>query len=297
MNRILPILLLLALLTACAPVATSAPAEAIPSVPAVTDILLPSETPTATLSPEPPLGIGSSQVSPVDGMTLLYVPAASFAMGSTDGYPDELPVHTVTLAAFWVDQTEVTNAMYILCEQAGACTPPSRKTSNLADYYYGYPDYAEYPVLFVTWQDAVNYCAWAGRRLPTEAEWELAARGTDGRLYPWGAAAPDETLLNFKHHIEDVTSVGSYPDGASPFGALDMAGNVLEWTSDWYAADYYSVSPEANPAGPDTGTARTLRGGAWTWNERGVTSTHRFFRDPASASYEIGFRCVLDATP
>lgn len=296
MKQIFPILLFLVILSACALAPQPTAVPTLPSAPP-TDTPVPSETPTATLTPEPTLGIGSSQVSPADGMTLLYVPAGPFEMGAADGYPGEGPVHTVMLDAFWVDQTEVTTGMYALCEAAGVCARPIRKTSNLIDYYYGFEDTVDYPVIYISWQDAVDYCAWAGRRLPTEAEWEKAARGTDGRPYPWGVSLPDETLVNFNHNLEDVTRVASYPAGASPYGALDMAGNVLEWTSDWYADDYYTVSPASNPTGPETGDRRVTRGGAFTANERGVMSTHRFLDLPDKPSFDIGFRCVLDAQP
>jgi formylglycine-generating enzyme required for sulfatase activity len=262
-----------------------------------TDTPLPSETPTVTLSPSPTLGIGSSQVSPIDGMTLLYVPEGPFTMGADYGYSGERPVHEVTLSAFWVDQTEVTNGMYALCVEAGNCASPIRKSSNLIDYYYGFESYADYPVIFISWQDAADYCTWAGRRLPTEAEWEKAARGTDGRPYPWGSAAPDATLANFDHNLDDVARVGSYPVGASLYEALDLAGNVSEWTADWYGEEYYAISPELDPPGPETGEHRVIRGGSWTGNDRGVWSFHRALRLPDSPAFDIGFRCVQDAQP
>ncbi len=262
-----------------------------------TDTSAPSDTPTATLIPIHTLGVGSSQVSSADGMLLLYVPEGPFSMGSEDGYSDEKPVHMVNLSAFWVDATEVTNGMYVLCVEAGVCARPLRQSSNLIDYYYGFEEYADYPVIFISWQDASDYCAWTGRRLPTEAEWEKAARGTDGRTYPWGFALPDETLANFDHNLDDVTRVGSYPGGASPYGALDRAGNVAEWPADWYGEQYYSSSPESNPPGPETGEHRVVRGGSWTGNDRGVWSFHRSIRLPDSPAFDIGFRCVMDAQP
>jgi serine/threonine-protein kinase len=265
------------------------------SVPSNTPTEAPSETPTDTLLPT--LEAGSSQVSSVDEMLLLYVPLGPFPMGSEDGYSDERPVHMVDLPAFWVDQTEVTNGIYALCVQAGICARPRRNSSNLIDNYYGFEQHVDYPVIFISWQDASNYCAWVGRRLPTEAEWEKAARGTDERPYPWGSTSPDGTLVNFDHILNDVTRTGSYPAGASPYGALDMAGNVLEWTADWYGGDYYAASPEFDPPGPDTGEHRVIRGGSWTGNASGVRSTHRFIHAPDSPAFDIGFRCVTDAQP
>jgi serine/threonine-protein kinase len=226
-------------------------------------------------------------------MVMVYVPAGSFQMGYAGGYPDEQPEHNVTLDAFWIDKTEITNRSYGSCVQASACKPPSRRTSNGIDDYYGNAQYEDYPVIFVSWSDAQSYCTWAGQRLPTEAEWEKAARGTDGRLYPWGDTAPDESLANFDNHIWDVVAAGSYPAGASPYGALDMAGNVWEWTADWFGSDYYSQSPTQNPTGPETGTKRVLRGGSWNFDAPGSRTSYRFSKDPALASYDIGFRCVL----
>jgi len=188
----------------------------------------PTITPTATLASGPALGIGSTQISPKDGMVQVYVPAGSFQMGSDTGDSDEKPVHTVTLDAFWIDRTEVTNAMYALCVEAGKCSPPSSSKSYTRDNYYGDAQYNNYPVIYVTWDNANAYCEWAGRRLPTEAEWEKAARGTDGRTYPWGDAAPDSTRLNYNSNVGDTTEAGKYPSGASPYGVWDMAGNVWE---------------------------------------------------------------------
>ncbi|MBI4730824.1 MAG: SUMF1/EgtB/PvdO family nonheme iron enzyme [Chloroflexi bacterium] len=291
------LVLVLTVLSACgtAPQPTPGPTLTPTVLPA--DTPAPSDTPAATLTPTPTLGVGSSQASSADGMLLVYVPEGAFLMGSGEGYSDEKPVHMVNLSAFWVDQTEVTNGMYALCVVAGVCTQPLRKSSNLIDYYYGFEEYTDYPVIFISWQDASNYCAWAGRRLPTEAEWEKAARGTDGRSYPWGSTLPDETLANFDHNLDDVTRVGSYLTGASPYGALDLAGNVSEWTADWYGEEYYASSPESNPPGPETGERRVVRGGSWTGNDRGVWSFHRSIRLPDSPAFDIGFRCVTDARP
>lgn len=298
-----PFLLVLALtvLSACETTPQPTIEPTIPSVipPAVTTVPsdTPIDTPTATIIPTPTLGVGASQTSSIDGMLLLYVPEGPFPMGAEDGYSDEKPVHAVNLSAFWVDQTEVTNGMYALCVEAGACAQPRRHSSNLIDYYYGFEGYVDYPVIFISWQDASTYCTWAGRRLPTEAEWEKAARGTDGRTYPWGSSLPDETLADFDHILNDTARVGTYLLGASPYGALDMAGNVLEWTADWYGEDYYTTSPELNPPGPDTGEWRVLRGGSWTGNTNGIRSTRRYVHDPDSPYFDIGFRCVTESQP
>ena len=170
-------------------------------------------------------------VSETDGMVLVYVPAGEFRMGSagsdSQAQDNEKPQHTVYLDAFWMDRTEVTNALYALCVKAGACQPPLSVNYSWRESYYGNSQYDGYPVVYVSWKDAAAYCEWAGRWLPTEAEWEKAARGTDGRLYPWGNAEPDANRLNFNGNV-DARAVGSYPSGASPYGALDMAGNVWE---------------------------------------------------------------------
>jgi serine/threonine-protein kinase len=220
-------------------------------------------------------------------------------MGSPagEGPGDEHPQHTVRLNDFWIDRTEVTNRQYEQCVQAGACRASTCAGRSELDG-------ANHPVVCVDWEQARAYCAWVGARLPTEAEWEKAARGTDGRTYPWGNTF-DGSQLNFcdkncEFDWKDAASddgyartapVGSYPAGASPYGALDMAGNVWEWVADWYAADYYSRSTERNPPGPDSGQYRVLRGGSW-WDDRDrVRSALRAGHDPSDGHYDYGLRC------
>jgi serine/threonine-protein kinase len=232
-------------------------------------------------------------------MTLLYVPAGEFTMGSENGLDNEKPVREIYLDAFWIDQTEVTNFMYSKCVQDGTCNPPRSSASSARTSYYGNSDFNEFPVIYVSWENADEYCEWVERRLPTEAEWEKAARGTDGFSYPWGNNAPDSELLSFNGNTEDTTQVGFYPMGASPYGALDMAGNVYEWVADWYNPSYYSAvsSPDSNPLGPANGTSRVLRGGAWYGTESQVRSTDRSWNVPSTTATDIGFRCAMDATP
>ncbi len=277
----------------------AAPTAAWTANPTATPTAVPTANPTATPTPIPttmPTATpvpGATQVSATDGMVMVYVPAGDFSMGSLAGFPDEQPVHTVYLDAYWIDRTEVTNEMYSQCVQAGACLRPYNTHSNTHFSYYFNLDYANYPVIALKWSSAETYCAWAGRRLPTEAEWEKAARGTDGRNYPWGNGNPSSGLLNFNSPAGDTASVGSYKFGASPYGVLDMAGNVTEWVADWYAAGYYGISPSSNPTGPATGQYRVLRGGSWHSDEYSVRSADRHWIEPDTRDITIGFRCAL----
>ncbi len=263
--------------------------------PAPTEMLAATEPPVATEAPV--LGIGSTWTRPADSMVMVYVPEGEFTMGSNAGSSDEQPVHTVYLDAYWIDQTEVTNEMYTQCVGAGACQPPDDSSSYTRTSYYGNSQYGNYPVIYVDWNKANVYCEWAGGRLPTEAEWEKAARGTDGRTYPWGNQAPGCSLANFwgasNGCIGDTSAVGSYPSGVSPYGPLDMAGNVWEWVADWYGETYYSQSPTSNLTGPASGQYRVLRGGSGASDEGDVRSADRNGYDPSLSDNDIGFRCVL----
>jgi serine/threonine-protein kinase len=245
------------------------------------------------------LGIGSTQVSDKDGMTLLYVPAGEFKMGAassdTQATAPEKPQHTVDLDAFWIDQTDVTNAMYAQCVKAGGCQAPSPIKSYTRDSYYGNTQFDNYPVIYISWTDAKSYCQWAGGDLPTEAQWEKAARGTDDRIYPWGNDAPNSSRLNFNQNASDTTEVDKYPTGASFYGALDMAGNVWEWVRDWYDEKYYASSPNRNPAGPNSGDYRVLRGGSWYYGATNVRASYRYRNYPDYRYNYVGFRCAMSA--
>lgn len=254
---------------------------------------------------------GTERVTPADGMPQLFIPDGSFQMGGLDSNtdPDELPPHKVTISAFWMDKFEVTNGMYKLCVDAGACDLPTSFTSEKHDTYFNTEQFADYPVVYATWGDANAYCEWAGKRLPTEAEWEYAARGTSLNLFPWGDERPDTTRANFNRNINDVTRVGSFPAGASAFGVLDMAGNVWEWVSDYYGPEAYGSAAAVNPTGPlaavGGGERHVIRGGSYQDVEddirlanRGYASGPDLEADMDSPEYigesssKIGFRCA-----
>ena len=275
------------------PTPTAQPLLAVES----THVLQPAATPMPpTLQPRSVPGIVATRTSEKDGMVQVYIPAGEFQMGSADSDPgagnDEFPQHTVYLDTFWIDRTPVTNEMYALCVKAGACQPPVNTNSHIRNSYYGNPQYDNYPVIYVSWNDAKSYCEWAGRHLLTEAQWEKAARGTDGRTYPWGNAAPDSKLLNFNGQVDDTTEVGNYSAGASPYGALDMAGNVWAWVADWYDQDYYAEAPFRNPQGPSSGSMRVVRGSGWGWHRPDVRAASRTFLTPDARHEDGGIRCV-----
>jgi formylglycine-generating enzyme required for sulfatase activity len=254
---------------------------------------------------------------------MVAIPAGNFQMGcvttsffdcSAAGFEDELPLHTVYLDGYYIDIHEVTNTQYAQCVAAGACDPPvshiSAETGELVynDSHYDNPQYMNFPVTMVSWEDADNYCTWRGKSLPTEAQWEKAARGSsDTRIWPWGNTPPDCSLLNYLDeggagwcgtNLNGVSTaaVGSHPQGASPYGVMDMAGNVAEWVADWYIGDYYTCyEPDAWPANPIAGDAssgnRIMRGGSWGGNDYYVRVSDRGAGGGGPANI-IGFRCV-----
>ncbi len=237
-------------------------------------------------SPVTPIDI---KTSTLDGMVQVYVPEGEFLMGKGEVRKnDDSPQQPIFLDAFWIDKYEVSNAMYLKCLQVGGCSEMVSDNTTYQNWIY-----RDHPVTYVTWEQAVAYCQWAGRRLPTEAEWEKAARGTDGRKYPWGNQAPNARLANFSGSmIYEAVSVYRYPLGASPYGVLNMSGNVREWVADWYADDYYLMMPYANPAGAQTGTERSLRSASYNEDRHEIAVTIRYRHEPQSAGLSRGFRCA-----
>ncbi len=307
-------------LAACSP--ADPPADGMPDPPAEERPGIVTPSPAATISPPTPISPPTEAPTPsptplperiVDshGVEMVLVPAGEFIMGSEEGFPDEVPVHRVYVDAFYIDRLEVTNREYRACVEDGACEPPRRAdccseqpgNAIWPDYFYN-PDFDDYPVIFISWYDAYDYCSWRGVRLPTEAEWEKAARGTDGRTYPWGNDDPTPERLNFtwpegtfdERPLYHTAPVGSYPAGASPYGVLDMAGNVYEWVYDLYSPDYYRISPYENPTGPEEGTYRVTRGGSF-YNQafRNRSSNRNNAYIPAdSVHFDGGARCAMD---
>lgn len=317
MNRTIPIVFAL-FLAACQPAMAATPQ----STPSPTPRTEASATPTPSHTPaaiaaaptiEPTSTPENQKTSQKDGMTQILIPAGTFIMGGMDVYrrDNEQPAREVYLNAYWMDQVEVTNGMYNLCVQAGECRPPAQPRSDNRAEYFGNPEFQDYPVVLVAWYYANAYCQWAGRRLPTEAEWERAARGDDKRNFPWGDELPNQYNSNSSNIVGDTTRVGSYAEGASPFGILDLAGNVAEWVADRYRPDSYGRAPFENPMGPSEGDVfnnlRVIRGGSFQDDWTKLRLANRSFQpgpDPSAQltddayyghySVLIGFRCVED---
>ena len=274
----------------------------------ITDTPPPSFTPslTPTFTPSP-----TSTPVVISGM--VFIPASEFIMGSNDEKENEKPEHTVTLDAYYIDKYEVTNALYRTCVEAGVCNHPKDKdgfkstdpNSSITDYF-STSKYDNYPVVYVDWSMAQTYCEWSGGRLPTEAEWEKAARGTKGLRYPWGndflpvanycdtSCEQDWHDTKFNDGYKFTSPVGNYPKGASPYGVMDMAGNVWEWVADWRSENYQTPTLLTPSAGA---TKKVIKGGSWFNAQDQVYASNRGGYDPDTPASIIGFRCARDAQP
>jgi formylglycine-generating enzyme required for sulfatase activity len=230
---------------------------------------------------------------------MIRIPAGSFIMGvgNNEGYPDARPSHEVILSDFFIDETEVTNALYKLCVDNSVCPEPEFTGSPSRVSYYGAEPFNEYPMIYLSWDEAQEYCQWRGGHLPTEAQWEKAARWdpatNTSRMFPWSHGSLDQFYLNFDSLFGDTRAVKSYPEGASAYGLFDMAGNVKEWVYDWYDPNYYAVSPAEDPPGPDSGQFRVLRGGSYESKGSGVSTTFREYIGPGTKLATVGFRCAF----
>jgi formylglycine-generating enzyme required for sulfatase activity len=326
-------MLFIVLIAACsAPSAVAQPAAATnapvaqaatPTIEKPTDQPAPTAEPLPTAAPTLPdptaeptvLAIGSSRVSAKDEMVQMYVPGGEFLMGTNDldakltveggrAFP-EIPQFKYTLDSYWIDKYEVSNAQFSKCVAAGDCKPPNYTRSYTREVYYGNPEFSNYPVLYIDWFTARKYCEWAGRRLPTEAEWEKAARGTDGRRYPWGNDLPTNDKANFcdvncpKTHANptyddgypETAPVDAFPDGASPYGALNMAGNVWEWTSTLVRP--YPYDPNDGRENMDEiSDEHVWRGGPWSNGVWWIRSSIRYRSVPTYWYGNLGFRCM-----
>lgn len=242
-------------------------------------------------TPARPSPVAKPDGGPVaEGM--VRVPAGEFLRGSKNGVglKDEWPQRSIFLDAFDIDRTEVSVAAYQACEKAGACQAPA--CTEDGDAPESRPNH---PVVCVTWEAAKTFCAWAGKRLPTEAEWEKAARGSDGATYPWGEGEPSCSRANYVDCGNERQAVDALPDGKSPYGALNMAGNVYEWVGDWHHAEYYALSPAKNPPGPWSGGKKVVRGGAFSYGAGELNAHGRTYDRPVKAYDQVGFRCAKTA--
>jgi formylglycine-generating enzyme required for sulfatase activity len=296
---------------------TAFPTETPTETPSPTPSATPTNTPTATPDKYPP-----SIVRSQDGMTMLLIPAGTFIMGAAEddfvAAPDEKPRHEVQLSQFYIDKYEVNVEQYAAflnrlgtyeraCEGIDCAWP--KEVSGYTSYlvrqdlgdgtiqYFATTGFAKYPVNHVSWHGAKIYCESVGARLPTEAEWEYAARGTDGRIYPWGNIQPEpggSRAVFQSESYENLKPVDALPDGASPFGVFGMAGSMWEWTADWYSETWYAESNVINPTGPETGFARVIRGGAWPFNNQAdrIRAANRSSLTPDFISSAVGFRCA-----
>jgi len=273
------------ILASCAPATTPVPTTAPTSGPTsapVESTEPPTLVPVALAGPQ----AGTTMVW-IDGSRLAYVPGGDFVMGMGIG---NTPQKTVTLDSYWIGVTDVTNKMYAQCAASGSCAAPAQE---IGTPIYTNPDYGDYPVVGVTWDMAANYCQWAQGSLPTEAQWEKAARGQSSSVFPWGNDNPGCDLLNYGGCLKHTNGVNDYPGGRSPYGLFDMAGNVFQWINDFYAEQYYDSMPTSNPTGPASGDSHVIRGSSFETDSAQLQSAIRHFGAPAYHSRDLGFRCVV----
>jgi len=291
------------------------PTVTVTPVPALTATLPPTETATITFTPEPTV---TPSITPYPTLivddrdaAMVLVPAGEFLMGSDTWTGSEKPAHTVYLDNFYIDQFEVSNTAFakFLNEVgnqiegvAGKAhwveeSDPDLRIHRIDGIWQPDEGWENHPMNEVTWFGARAFCEWREARLPSEAEWEKAARGTDGRTYPWGEEAPTCEMANFAGCFYISVPVDSYPEWVSPYGAYNMAGNVHEWTNDWYGEDYYANSPSENPTGPESGDYKVFRGGSWFNGNFNTRTTYRYPKLPVLTYMANGFRCAKSITP
>jgi formylglycine-generating enzyme required for sulfatase activity len=282
-----------------------------PTAAATPETVVPTTTITTTATPTPTAEI--TPQAPTAPSQMVYVPAGKFLMGSNDDhvlqatewcgcgkdqFVDELYMHEVYVSAFYIDKYEVTNRQFLAFADAAGYVTDAEKKYEANTWRTAFtPGKEDHPVVWMTWNDASAYCQWAGKRLPTEAEWEKAARGDDARLWPWGNEW-DNTRLNMKQGMRGTTTkVGSFPGGASPYGAMDMGGNTWEWVNDWHSFTYYQngVDRDQDPKGPEGGEDRVLRGGAFNNGMHDVRCANRHRGGQMGYAPDHGFRCAKSA--
>jgi sulfatase modifying factor 1 len=256
-------------------------------------------------SPTPPARSASPPERGTDGTPMAMIPGGEFLMGTPlsnrDGGRDEYPQRRISLDAFYLDVYEVTNSRYLEFITATRHRLPEHPHDSRLTLWKGstVPDpFKDHPIVNVDWQDAADYCRWAGKRLPSEAEWERAARGTTGRRFPWGEAEPTRSFANYLNQWRNgagLEPVGGHPQGASQEGVHDLEGNVWEWVADWYDARYYEHGPTRNPQGPPEGTRKVIRGSGWESEAPQLRAAHRLSSDPKNRNNTLGFRCAMDA--
>jgi formylglycine-generating enzyme required for sulfatase activity len=253
-----------------------------------TEVFVPSSTLEAVVTATVYMGSLPKKITDAKGVSMMLVPAGEFVMGNDNSGDDEKTAHMVYLDAFYMDTYEVTNALYKDCVDTGSCTPPKYTSTG----YYGNSQFDDYPVVYVDWYQALNYCEWHGTRLPTEAEWEKAARGVDGRTYPWGQEI-DCSKANYESCVGETTKVGIYVDGKSLYGVYDMTGNVMEWVSSLYKP--YPYDPNDGRESLTALGERVLRGGSYKCSPGSSDTAFRGLYDPATAFENRGFRCAKSA--